>query len=309
VRRRLGKTQIGFDRPGDMDPDDRSGWMRRTETRDLVEFGFEPEFAGRLPVRVALGELTAADLEQILGSAEESILKQYREDLAGYGIELEVTPKGLHEVAVRAHAEGTGARGLMTILERTFRDAKFELPSARVRRLVLTAELVREPARVVAELARQGAARTPPVPPVPPPQAGAAPPGPAAPDPAAPEESGPDPRDLGPAYLADQVGYTDVDVAAATAEAAVFAALFAQEHGIQVTFTQAAVEFLLRLARDRRVSVQQVCQGRFRNLGHALRLLERHTGRTQFTVTLPIARDPDYELSRRIRESTGRGRD
>src|SRR6185295_11060171 len=44
-----------------------------------------------------------------------------------------------------------GARGLMTICERVFRDVKFELPSTRVKRFVVTPELVDDP---VAELKR-----------------------------------------------------------------------------------------------------------------------------------------------------------
>jgi len=158
VRRRLGKTQIGFAKPTDVDPDDRTAWLRRAETRDLVDFGFEPEFAGRLPVRVTLGELSAENLERILASAEESILKQYRDDFAGYGIELEVTPEALHEIALRAHAEGTGARGLMTVMERLFRDFKFELPSTTVRRLVLNAEVVRDPAAALKAVLSAGVA-------------------------------------------------------------------------------------------------------------------------------------------------------
>jgi len=47
--------------------------------------------------------------------------------------------------------EQTGARGLMTVCERVFRDIKFELPSTPVKRFVVTRELVDNPA---AELRR-----------------------------------------------------------------------------------------------------------------------------------------------------------
>ena len=42
--------------------------------------------------------------------------------------------------------EQTGARGLMTVCERVFRDIKFELPSTKVKRFVVTRELVDDPA-------------------------------------------------------------------------------------------------------------------------------------------------------------------
>jgi len=41
--------------------------------------------------------------------------------------------------------EKTGARGLMTVCERIFRDLKFELPSTAVKRFVVTRELVDHP--------------------------------------------------------------------------------------------------------------------------------------------------------------------
>src|SRR5262249_24851088 len=41
--------------------------------------------------------------------------------------------------------EQTGARGLMTVCERVFRDIKFELPSSNVKRFVVTRDLVDNP--------------------------------------------------------------------------------------------------------------------------------------------------------------------
>jgi ATP-dependent protease Clp ATPase subunit len=56
---------------------------------------------------------------------------------------------GLQRIAECAGDEQTGARGLMTVCERVFRDIKFELPSTKVKRFVVTRELVDDP---VAEL-------------------------------------------------------------------------------------------------------------------------------------------------------------
>ena len=53
---------------------------------------------------------------------------------------------GLRRIAERASDEQTGARGLMTVCERVFRDIKFELPSTNVKRFVVTRELVDDPA-------------------------------------------------------------------------------------------------------------------------------------------------------------------
>jgi hypothetical protein len=51
----------------------------------------------------------------------------------------------LRRIAEKAGTEGTGARGLMTICERVFRDIKFDLPSSTVKRFVVTRELVDNP--------------------------------------------------------------------------------------------------------------------------------------------------------------------
>jgi hypothetical protein len=272
--------------------------MGRVETRDLVDFGFEPEFAGRLPVRVALGELSAADLERILGGAEESILKQYRDDFAGYGIELEVTPDAIREVAQRAHAEGTGARGLMTVLERVFRDLKFELPSRPVRRLVVTAEVVRDPGGALEALVREASV-------------GAAP---GAPEQKLPEAraqgGGQDRKAPGREQLPKQVGMGELRLSpeylAAVAEVDGFAEAFAREHHLNIRFTTTAIEFLRRLALARGTSVTQLCQERLRDLGYALSLVARNTGRTQFSIAQRLVRNPERELSRLVRESVAR---
>ncbi|MEY4918817.1 MAG: hypothetical protein RL616_2730 [Verrucomicrobiota bacterium] len=58
----------------------------------------------------------------------------------------EPTVIALREIASRAEEEKTGARGLMTICERVFRDFKFQLPSSRVKKFAVTDKLVASPA-------------------------------------------------------------------------------------------------------------------------------------------------------------------
>ncbi len=151
IKRRLGGRLIGFHREEGGGKEDPASYLRLTETADLVQFGFEPEFAGRLPVRVALDLLSVDNLAAIL-RAEDNLLEQYVRDFAGYGIELAFSDDAVREIAERAVAEKTGARGLMTILERTLREFKFELPSSQVRKLVVTREVIRDPAAALATL-------------------------------------------------------------------------------------------------------------------------------------------------------------
>ncbi len=62
--------------------------LDHAQTRDFIEFGFEPEFIGRLPVRVVCHSLNVDDLFLILKSSEGSIIRQYEQDFAAYGIEV-----------------------------------------------------------------------------------------------------------------------------------------------------------------------------------------------------------------------------
>ncbi len=149
IRRRLHQGTIGFAAGAARDSEGAGGnlsrYLHHATTKDLVEYGFEPEFVGRLPVRVACDNLTAEDLARILTTSEGSLLKQYRADFAAYGIELTVTPEAVQAIAAKAAEEGTGARGLMTVLERALRDFKFELPSTGIRRLEVTTDLLEDP--------------------------------------------------------------------------------------------------------------------------------------------------------------------
>jgi len=158
VKRRVQSTSIGFSAPPDTGTTS-TDFLGQVSTQDLITFGFEPEFVGRLPVRVACQALDADDLEKILLTSEGSILQQYHADFSGYGIDFQIAPEAVHEVAVRAHVEGTGARGLMTVLERVFRDLKFELPSTAIKSFAITRETVQAPQETLRQLLRENADR------------------------------------------------------------------------------------------------------------------------------------------------------
>lgn len=121
-------------------------------TADLIAYGLEPEFIGRLPVRVACHGLDEEDLFNVLRRSESSLIHQYERAFAAYGIRCEFADDGLRQLAALAAGEQTGARGLMTICERVFRDFKFKLPGSRVKRFTVTAKLVKGPAQELRRL-------------------------------------------------------------------------------------------------------------------------------------------------------------
>lgn len=145
VRKRLREATIGFAAKPQTQTDAASV-LGDAQTRDFIDFGFEPEFIGRLPVRVVCQPLAVDDLFHILKTSEGSIIHQYEQDFAAYGIEVLFHEDGLRRIAERAGDEKTGARGLMTVCERVLRDFKFELPSTHVKRFAVTRELVDHPA-------------------------------------------------------------------------------------------------------------------------------------------------------------------
>ncbi|HMO63930.1 MAG TPA: AAA family ATPase, partial [Verrucomicrobiota bacterium] len=158
IRQRLALTGAGTGagrrpRKGQSDVD----WLlAQAATSDLIAHGLEPEFIGRLPVRVACHGLDTDDLFDVLRKSESSLIHQYERAFAAYGVTCEFKDDGLRRLAELAAGENTGARGLMTVCERVFRDLKFRLPSSRVRQFAVTARLVDDPA---AELKRLLAAR------------------------------------------------------------------------------------------------------------------------------------------------------
>jgi len=152
VKKRLREAAIGFAAPAAKDSTAASSPLDQAQTRDFIEFGFEPEFIGRLPVRVVCQPLEVEDLFTILKTSEGSIIRQYEQTFTAYGIEVLFRDDGLRRIAELAGEEFTGARGLMTVCERVFRDFKYELPSTHVRRFVVTRELVDNPAAELRQL-------------------------------------------------------------------------------------------------------------------------------------------------------------
>ena len=151
VKRRVSGTSIGF-MPQEKASREENEYLRYAETKDFIAYGFEPEFIGRLPIRVSCDELSEKDLEQILLKPENSLLEQYQADFAGYGIKMGLQQEAGKVLAQKAHKEKTGARGLMTVMEKLCRDFKFELPSLGVTQFEITAAVVKNSGAALKEI-------------------------------------------------------------------------------------------------------------------------------------------------------------
>lgn len=141
VRKRSSESQIGFSAE-QKEPTMDTELFKHVTTQDYIDFGFEAEFIGRIPVRVVCEHLEARDLEAILKYSEGSLLRQYEREFEAYGIDLRFKDDGIARMAEMAAGEKTGARGLMTVGERILRDFKYELPGTSVSELVVDADLI-----------------------------------------------------------------------------------------------------------------------------------------------------------------------
>jgi endopeptidase Clp ATP-binding regulatory subunit ClpX len=154
VGRRIAQAQIGFRAEPRQVMDNEL--FQHVTTGDFVEYGFEPEFIGRLPVRVVCEELSADDLYKIMKYSEGSLLRQYERAFRAYGIEISFEDEALKLIAEAAAKEKTGARGLLTVFEKLFRDFKYHLAGSGLTQLRVSTELVREPQRVLERLMAEG---------------------------------------------------------------------------------------------------------------------------------------------------------
>ena len=121
------KTNIGFGASVKSQKEERTTSVNVTP-EDLYEFGFIPEFVGRLPIICSLEPLSKKALKSILLEPKDAIIKQFQAMFSFDGAEFFITDDAVNEVIDKAFIQKTGARGLRTILEDALKDIQFELP-------------------------------------------------------------------------------------------------------------------------------------------------------------------------------------
>ncbi len=147
VQRRMGRHVMGFGAAGEahsISHAARDEILQHVEPEDLLNFGFIPEFIGRLPVITTLAELSEPQLVSILAETKNALTKQFAKLMAMEGVELEFTPDALHELATQAIRKGTGARALRGLIERLMLDMMFDAPEGgNIVHVKITAAVVR----------------------------------------------------------------------------------------------------------------------------------------------------------------------
>ncbi|MBW1974334.1 MAG: AAA family ATPase [Deltaproteobacteria bacterium] len=146
IKNRMKKQGIGFgaeihSKETDMD------FLKHVTAEDLVQYGFEREFIGRIPVIAVLEPLTTDDLYEILKNPNNPIISGKKEDFRCYGIDVVFEDAALRKIAELAHAEGTGARALTSVVEKVLLPFEKTLPSTGIRAFVVTEAVVENPER------------------------------------------------------------------------------------------------------------------------------------------------------------------
>jgi hypothetical protein len=145
VKKRLNRQGIGFGAEI-RSKDEKMQFLKKVKAEDLIEYGFESEFIGRLPVVTVFEHLEVEDLYRILCSPKSPIVLGKKRDFKAYNIHLQFEDEALRRIAENASQERTGARGLVSAVERVLLKFEHTLPSTNIRHLVVTRAMVDDPA-------------------------------------------------------------------------------------------------------------------------------------------------------------------
>ena len=154
IGKRLNSKKIGFGSPVRSQKNSMD-LLRKVNSEDLMKFGFESEFVGRLPVRAVFEYLEEDDLFDILKNPNNPIILGKKLDFAAYGIEVKFDDGALKLLAGDAHAENTGARGLVSAVEKSLLSFEKQLPSCEVKQFPVTVDAINRPEIYLEQIKKQ----------------------------------------------------------------------------------------------------------------------------------------------------------
>ena len=114
------KTLIGFGQAA------QTNTVQQPGLDDFVRFGMLPELMGRFQTVIHIDPLSPDDLVKILTRSKDSLIGQYKKLFAAHGMKLVVPIDSIRQIAEKAAALKTGARGLKTVLEQELMPHMFD---------------------------------------------------------------------------------------------------------------------------------------------------------------------------------------
>lgn len=125
IEQRQNKRSIGFNSKIETE-EEKQNPFREVTTKDIIQYGFIPEFVGRFGLITNVDELTTEQLIEVMKDKKNSPIQQYQYLFELDGIDLQFETAALEEIAKRAKELKTNARGLKNILERTLLPYQFD---------------------------------------------------------------------------------------------------------------------------------------------------------------------------------------
>ena len=135
-------TSIGFKATGKSGSGESTDFTA-VQSVDLLQFGFIPEFIGRVSAVIGLSDLNHDELIQVLTEPKNALIRQYEALFKMDGVELIFEKSALDATARLSREHKAGARGLRSIVEELLVDVMYELPSMEgVAKCIIRAETV-----------------------------------------------------------------------------------------------------------------------------------------------------------------------
>lgn len=144
IQKRTEQSSMGFgSQLKKSAEEEKKELLRLVEPHDLVKFGLIPELIGRIPVVTVLDALDEDALVRVLQEPKNSLVKQYQTLMKMDQVELDFTEPALHEVAKKAIALKSGARGLRSVMEQALISVMFDIPSdPTIRKVTVTEKTI-----------------------------------------------------------------------------------------------------------------------------------------------------------------------
>jgi len=137
INKRLQKeTGIGF-KQVEVLKEGKDITLKDIEVEDLIEFGFIPEFLGRIPVITTLSELSKDELREIITGPKNSILKQFEYLFELDNVELILSDDYIDEIVEKLINDKVGARGIRRVIEKDLREYFFSIEDYADQQIVL----------------------------------------------------------------------------------------------------------------------------------------------------------------------------
>jgi ATP-dependent Clp protease ATP-binding subunit ClpX len=125
IEKRLNQRSVGFHSTV-VKKDQTDDIYSAVTNKDIIQYGFIPEFIGRFGLVANVTELTKDELVQILKEPKNSLIRQYQYIFELDGIELLFEDAALLHIAEKAKQLKTNARGLKNIIEKILLPYQFD---------------------------------------------------------------------------------------------------------------------------------------------------------------------------------------